>query len=122
MEFNNMPSFGSDNDNDWNAGVSDSDNEFGLGFGQKQQSENRRTNKSNGFSDFISEYYIDIICCVLIGAFVAAVVFNWQLVMDALFVFVLFPIIKFLGGILLIAIIVVVLLVIIHAMFSRPWR
>ena len=122
MDFNNMPSFGGDNNDEWNTGFSDSGNEFGFGFGNEPQYGNKRATKSNGFADFISEYYIDIICCALLCAFLVAVIFNWQFVMDVLFIYILFPIMKFLSGVLLTAIIIVIILVVLFALFGRLWK
>lgn len=122
MDFNNMPSFGGDNNNEWKSDFSDSDNIYGFGFGNEQQSANRRNGKSHGVVDFLSEYCVDIICCALLGAFLVAVIWKWQFVMDVLFLYILFPIMRFLSGILMTAIIIVIVLVILFALFGRLWR
>lgn len=88
MAFDNLPgAFGNDTPQENNNSQTSGCNRQNSSFAEKLR-------------HLSPENWVDIVCCTIIGGILIAVFCNWELVMNTLFMSLLFPIIKIFAKIL----------------------
>ncbi len=86
----------------------------------------RSTGRRVGFEGFGTamtvQQWVDIICIAVLVIGIGLVLINWETVLDALFVHMLFPLISVGAAVVLAIVVIAILLFALYARLSRPRR